>query len=127
MRDSILNAHPTFRDESDGPRENDPLRLFHDPFLENLGRIAVLYCNGLLENDRSGIESFVDEMNRRTGHLHTARKCFFMDVEPIAPFSAKTRDERRMNINNPVRILPDEFRRDRHKKTARTIRSGMLP
>jgi len=48
-------------------------------------------------------------MNRRPGHLHAVLQRLFMHLQSVISLAAETRNERRMDVEDPLRIMPGEI------------------
>ena len=120
MRDPVLiDRHSALGDQADRFGENDPFCLLHDAALQNLGRIALLHLNGLLQEDRSVIKIFIDKMNCCARHFRSSLKDFFVNVQTVIPFSAERRDQRRVDIDDPSPESVDHAGGHRHHKTCK--------
>ena len=59
--------------------------------------------NGLLKNDFSRIHTFIDKMNCRAGLRLIAGQHGLMDIMSVKALAAVFRNQRRMDIDDPVR------------------------
>ena len=77
-----------------------PVLLRQDARGEGLHGVVVLHGYGRLQNDRAGIEIFVDEMHRAARILHAVLERLVLRVE-----SGKGGQQRRMNIQDRDRVI----------------------
>lgn len=94
-----------------------PLRLLHHSSLQNLRCIAFFYFNSLLENDRTGIRSFVYKMYGCSNHLYPSGKCCLMNLQSIISRSAERRNQRWMDIDDLISVSADHFFRNHNQKS----------
>ena len=90
---------------------------------ERLGGVSLEDIDGLLGDDPPAVGDFIDEVHRRARDLHTVVERRAVDAKPIEPRAAKRRDQRRMDVQDPLRILCDERRGQMVINPASTIRS----
>ena len=75
--------------------------LSQDPRRERLHGVGVQHRNRRLQNDRTRVQFFVHEMHRAAGDLDAVFERLMLRVE-----TRKGRQQRWVNIENPIRILP---------------------
>jgi hypothetical protein len=86
-----------FPDPADRLHENLVL-LLQDPRAQRFFRVPRTYRNHALFQDRTGVDSFVDQMHRATAEPDPVLECLFLRVE-----SGKGRQEGRVDVDHPIR------------------------
>lgn len=89
-------------------RQEEPLCLLHYTALQNLRRISVLHLDRLLHEDAPAVRDFIDQMDSSARHLHAAFQRRLMHAQAVIALAAEGRDERRMNIDNPIAVRMDD-------------------
>jgi hypothetical protein len=79
--------------------------LTQNPRRERFHRIPVKNRNRRLQNDRPRIKFFIHEMNRAARDLHAMFERLMLRVQ-----TGKCGQKGRMNVQDPIGILPDEGR-----------------
>src|SRR5574344_25723 len=82
-----------------------PFTFHHHSFLKSFGSVIFQNKNRFLKNNFSAVTNFIYKMNSGSCNLNTVFKCGFMNLETIKSVSAKGRNQRWMNIYNPVAVM----------------------
>jgi len=82
-----------------------------DALVQGFRSIGLQNWDSLLSNNRSGIDSSIDIMDRTAGDLYAIIKGLFPCLQ-----TRKGRQQRRVNINNPILEIPQKLSfQDPHK------------
>src|SRR6185437_5457155 len=82
----------------------DAVLFGEDASGERIHRIVVANWNGGLQDDRAGVEIFVDEMHGAADEFYAVLESLALSFEP-----GKRRQERRMNIENTAAKFVDKI------------------
>src|SRR5579862_4256903 len=75
-----------------------------DALVQGFRRIGLQNWDSLLRNNRPGIDSSIDKMDRTAGDLYAIIKGLFPCLQ-----TRKGRQQRRVNINNPTLEIPQKL------------------
>ena len=81
--------------------------FFQNSFGQGRVSIAVFHFDDGLQDDRAGVEIFVDEMDGATGEFYAV-----FESLPLRFESGERRQQRRMNIQNAIGERGDEIGRE---------------
>jgi hypothetical protein len=79
--------------------------LHENAIRERGSAVVIAHRNRSLHDDRTGIDIFIDEVNRATGDLHAGGNGLRLRID-----ARKRRQQRRVNVHDAHRILGDELR-----------------
>ena len=97
-------------------RQDDPLGLFHHALLQYLRCVAGQYLDGFLGDDLAPVGDLVDIVNGSAGDLDAFLERGLMNAQSVITLAAEGWDQRRMNVEDPLRPARGEIsRQDRHK------------
>ena len=85
-------------------RHDHPFCLFHNSPLQNLRGISLFHLHRFLQNDRAGIRSLIHKMHSSSGYFYASFQHTLMNFQSIIAGSAKRWDQRRMNVDDSIRI-----------------------
>src|SRR5215469_4519496 len=88
--------------------------LLQNPSRENLRRIVIENRYRPLQNDDAMVHSLVDKVHGAAGDLHAVIKRLVLSIKP-----RKGRQQRRMNVDDPVRKRLHESRSDNSHVTGK--------
>ena len=108
---SVRHRHSAIGDQINTPWKDHPFCLLHDPPLQDFRCIARPDFHRLLHDDRPCIRTFIHEMHRSAGDPDSPGQRRLMDFNSIIAGAAEGRDQRRMDIDDPVLITSDQLRR----------------
>ena len=114
---------PAVGDQVDGPGQNLPLRLLHNPKLQACRRILRLYLHRFLQDNRARIRPFIHKMNRGACNFHAPPQGFLMHLQPVVAGAAERGDQGGMDVDDTVLKRIPLFSESTTRHPASTTRS----
>jgi hypothetical protein len=93
--------------------------LFENARGERLHRVVVAHVDAALHDDRSAIECLVDKVNRAPGDFHAMRESLCLRID-----TGKRRQQRRMNVDDAIRIRSEKQRAEQAHVTGESDEIG---